>query len=436
MVGSTEALEPAEYDAIIVGASLAGCTAAILLGRAGVRVALVEKQPDPRAFKRICSHFILSPSVPTIERLGLLDRIVEAGGVRSRWRAHTPWGWIEPPREQALKGVNLRRELLDPLMRDEAAATPGVDLMLGRSANRILRNDGVVAGVVVRDHQGTETPLRSRLTIGADGRDSAIADLAEVPTKTLPHGRFAYSAYYKGALPANAPDGTAWFLDPMWAVAFPTDGGLVFCGAMPTKDRLPEFKPDPEAAMLSLFDGLPEAPPIRDGQRVGPVLGKLDMSHRVRSPTGPGLALVGDAALTTDPLFGAGCCWAIQTGEWLADSVTPALHGAESLGRGLRRYRRRHRRELRSHSFAIHDYATGRRMRASEGLLMAAAARDAKLATTFDKFAMREIKPARMFVGTLPRTLALQARWALSGDTPRRQADVEASAVDAGHLTA
>ena len=73
---------PYNYDAVVVGASLAGCATAILLGRAGVRVALVEKQPDPAAFKRICSHSIQASAVPTLERLGLLAPIEAAGGVR------------------------------------------------------------------------------------------------------------------------------------------------------------------------------------------------------------------------------------------------------------------------------------------------------------------------------------------------------------------
>ena len=59
-----------DYDAAIVGASLAGCTAAILLGRAGARVALIEQRPDASAFKRICTHYIQSSAVPTLERSG------------------------------------------------------------------------------------------------------------------------------------------------------------------------------------------------------------------------------------------------------------------------------------------------------------------------------------------------------------------------------
>jgi menaquinone-9 beta-reductase len=412
--GSTVASDSPDYDAVVVGASLAGCATAILLGRAGARVALVEKQPDPAAFKRVCSHFIQASAVPTIDRLGLLGPIMAAGGVRSRIHAWTRWGWIEAPPDRAGYALNLRRELLDPLVREAAAATPGVELMLGRAASRLLREDGAVRGVAVRDRGGEEAELRARLTVGADGRDSGIAELSGVAVKTLPHNRFAYGAYFEGASPAGAPDGSFWMLDPQWAAAFPTDEDLTFYAAMLTKDRLPEFKRDPEAALVSFIADLPEAPPIRAGRIVGPVLGKLDMPNRVRVPVAPGLALAGDAALATDPLFGVGCGWALQSGEWLADSVAPALRGGEPLEDGLERYRRRHRRELRGHAFLIHDYATGRRLQPGERMLFAAAARDPKVAAVFDEMGTRRIKPGRMFARAMPRAIAVNARHALA----------------------
>lgn len=406
-----------DYDAVIVGASLAGCTAAIGLGRAGARVALVEQRPDPGAFKRTCSHYVQASAVPTLERFGLLETMLAAGAVRSRAHIWTRWGWIEAPPERAGYGVNLRRELLDPMVRETAAETPGVDLILGRTAERLLHQDGAFRGIVVRGREGAETSLRGRLTVGADGRESSVAELAGILGKTLPHGRFAYGAYFEGAAPANAPDSSIWFLDPDVAAAFPTDSDLTFFAAMPTKARLAEFKRDPEAALVSYIAAIPEAPPIREGRRVSPVIGKLDMPNRVRGPVAPGLALIGDAALATDPLFGVGCGWAFQSAEWLTESVAAALSGGETLERGLARYRRRHRRELRGHAFQIHDYATGRRLNRRERMLLSAAARDPELGARFDAFATRRIGLARTFATTVPRAIGVTARGALSRST-------------------
>ena len=402
------------YDAVIVGASIAGCATAIQLGRSGLRVAVVEKQPDPQAYKRICSHFIQASGVPAIERLGLLEPIEAAGATRPRVHAWTRWGWVEAPPEQASRGINLRREVLDPMVRSAAAEAPGVELMLGWSAERLLRESGSFAGVAVRNPAGEERELRARLTVGADGRDSRIAELSEVPVKTSPNARFAYGGYFEGAAPANSPDATAWFLDPQWAAAFPTDENLTFYAAMPTKERLPEFKQDPAGALIKFLADVPEAPPIREGRLVDSVMGKVDMTNRVRRPTAPGLALVGDAALAADPLFGVGCGWAFQSAGWLSDAVLPSLTGKEPLQKGLDRYRRRHAKELRGHIFFMHDYSKGRRFNPAERMMFAAAARDSRSATILDSYATRQIGPAQMLPRMVPRAIAVNTRHALA----------------------
>lgn len=406
--------DSAAYDAVVVGGSLAGCATAIQLGRAGLRVAVVEKQPDPQAYKRMCSHFIQASGVPAIERLGLLEPMEAAGAVRPGVHAWTRWGWIEAPPERAARGINLRRELLDPLVRETATGTPGVEMLLGWSAESLLRESGGFSGVVVRNREGEERELRGRLTVGADGRDSKIAELSGVPVKTYPHNRFAYGGYFEGPPIKHAPDGMMWFLDPHWAAAFPTDGDLTFYAAMPTKDRLPEFKRDPEGALVRFLADVPEPPPIRDSRAIEPVIGKIEMTNRMRKPVAPGLALIGDAALATDPLFGVGCGWAFQSAEWLSDSVLPALQGEESLEQGLERYKRRHARELGGHAFFIHDYANGRRLNPAERLMFSAAARDPKAAEMFDRFGTRQLRPQEFLPRMLPRAIAVNARHALA----------------------
>lgn len=405
------------YDAVIVGGSLAGCTTATMLGRAGARVAVLEKSPDPANFKRICSHFIQASAVPTLGRLGLIEPMEAAGAVRSRFNAHTPWGWIEPPADTAALAINLRRQKLDPMVREMAASTPGVEVLLGQTVTELRRADGAFRGAVAHDREGVETVFEAPLTIGADGRDSRVAKLSGVKVKTFPHGRFAYGGYFEGAMPPRQDPTTAsiWLMDPNWAAAFPSDDGLLFCAAMATMDMLPPFKADPEEALLAYFDAVPEAPPLRNARLVPDpsVMGKIDMTNRMRTPTAPGLALVGDAALATDPLFGVGCGWAFESGEWLADAVAPALRGEEELETGLRRYRRKHSRHLRGHAWMIHDYASGRKMRPGERLMFSAAARDPRAARTFDRFGSRQIGPARLFATGVPRSMMVNARYAL-----------------------
>jgi len=378
-----------------------------------VKIELVEKQPDPAAFKRMCSHFIQASAVPTVERLGLLEPFIAAGGVRPRARAWTRWGIVEALPERAAHGINLRREVLDPLLRQMAIETPGVEPKLGWTATRLLRDGERFAGAAVVDRESNEAELVARLVVGADGRDSRVAKLAEVREKVLPHARFAYGGYFAGPAPESAPDGTIWMADPQFMAAFPTDSELTFYAAMPTKDRLPEFKRDPEKALVDFISDFPDPPPIRDSELVGDVLGKVEMPNRMRQLIAPGLAMIGDAALATDPLFGIGCGWAFQSGEWLADSVGPALAGRGSLGRGLKRYRRLHNRHLRGHAFLIHDYSTARRFNPAERMIFSGAARDGKLAVCFDRFGTRQIGPARMMATALPRSLYVNARHAL-----------------------
>jgi 2-polyprenyl-6-methoxyphenol hydroxylase-like FAD-dependent oxidoreductase len=306
-------------------------------------------------------------------------------------------------------GVNLRREILDPLVRETAAQTPGVELVIGSTVNELMREGEAVCGAVARDREGRELRLRAKLVVGADGRDSRVAKLAGVRRKTFAHGRFAYGGYFEGPPPAGAPDASLWFLDPDMAAAFPTDAGLTFYACMPTKDRLGEFRGDPAKALVEFVSRVPEAPPILASRLVGQVQGKLDMTNVAHAPTAAGVALVGDAALAIDPLWGVGCGWAFQSSEWLADGVAAALLGEEPLRRGLARYRRRHARALRGHAMMIYDYAKGRKFSPAERLLFSGAAHDERLAGVMEAFGTRNIGPLQMMVSAMPRALMTRA---------------------------
>jgi len=417
-----------DYDVAVVGASIAGCTVATLLGRAGARVALLERRPDVAAYKTMCTHFIQASATPTIERLGLAGPIEDAGGIRNGIESWTPHGWVRPQLGGDYRhpryGYDIRREKLDPMLRELAAEAPGVELMLGRTVTALLGSNARPAGVRTVDRERRPEDITARVVIGADGRGSGVARMAGVRARVKPHDRFVYFAYYRN-LPLVSGDRTLfWFLDPDLAYAFPQDDGITLMATFQTKDRMSWFKRDIETNFEDYFRGLPRAPDLAKGERISKVMGKLEMPNTMRPAGRPGIAFVGDAAMAADPLWGIGCGWAFQSAEWLADELAGALDAASSNARvdaAIERYRKRHRRRLLGHFLMTSDYATGRRFTTLERLLVSAAAKDELSATRFHAFGSRSIGPTDAefgrFVGRAIRVNATQ-RKAVPADRP------------------
>lgn len=394
------------HDVVIVGASLAGCTSAILLARGGARVLLVEQRPSIDAWKVVCGHYIQSSSIPTIERIGLLGPMEQAGAVRSPIRV---WfdGTIIDPVESVPPPINLPRKLLDPLVRTLAADTPGVALRLGT----VLRNvesakDGDVR-VRLSSNDG-EYIAQARLLVGADGRDSTVARTTKARTARMRNGRFNYSPFFTGPDYPAAPATTGYFMDKQWFGVFPTIDGMTGYYMMPTLDRLPAYKRDLEAACRDDIAALPEPPDVSALELAAPIAGRIDLTNTWRNPISPGVALIGDAAQAIDPLFGVGCGWAFQTGAMLADAVVDALTSGAPISPALRRYRRRLRRLIYPHTLQIAPYSRGRSLSQFERFAYRRAARDPDVAERFIGLASRSVDPLKLMFD--PRELAVLLR--------------------------
>jgi flavin-dependent dehydrogenase len=394
------------FDAVVVGASIAGCTAAILLGRRGLRVALLERATDPAAYKKTCTHYIQPCATPTIERLGLPGPIEEAGAVRNSADACTSLGWIRDP--QDAYGYNVRRETLDPILRGLASKTAGVDLRLGHAVKQLTRDGERITGVVAENRDGERIELRAALVVAADGRHSKLAEMAGVPAKASPNNRFIYLAYYRlRDFPGKRS--IIWFLNPDCSYVFPNDGGVTCVATMPTKDKLPAFRADLEGSFRRMFEGLPAAPDLTKGERVSDFYGMLEIPNHIRRASAPGIAFVGDAAMTSDPIFGVGCGWAFQTGEWLADDVGEALANRQGLDGALQVYAQHHDERLRAHHELINQISLAKPFNAVEKTIFHAAAADPAFARTFVRLNQRLVHPREvMTLKTLARAFWLR----------------------------
>jgi menaquinone-9 beta-reductase len=364
-------------DVVIVGGSVAGCTAATLLGRQGASVIVLEKSPKPEHYKVMCTHFIQAGATPVLRRLGVADQLEQLGAVRNGIHFWSEFGWYTAEGPDG-HGYNIRRSKLDPLLRELAAGTPNVEVRAGVSVTEVLRDGaGRPAGVRGRTPDGEDVEVRARVVVGADGRGSDVARLAGVPGRVRPHGRFGYMRYYAGLPLENERDRSLmWFRRRDVLYAFPNDDGLVILACFLHNDRLPEFRGDKEEAFVRAFDGLPRRPPIEDATPATALLGKLDMPNVSRPAGRPGVAFVGDAAQASDPLWGVGVGFALQSAAWLSDELAGALVAHGDVDAALERYRRRHRRFLAGHHLMMCDYATGRPMNPIERALHRTAAHD------------------------------------------------------------
>jgi flavin-dependent dehydrogenase len=383
------------FDVVIVGASIAGCSAARLYAVAGARVALIERRPDPHAYRVVCTHQILSSAVPTIERLGLASLIEARGAVRTHAEAWSPYGgWMHFPTDVPY-GYGVTRCTLDPILRQLAADTPGVEFLPGWTVVGLLTVDERPTGVRVEAPNHEIRTIRASVVVGADGRGSTIARLARVPGRIRPHNRFYYFAYWRGLRPVTTR-ARLWFLDPDGAAAFPNEDDLTVVVAAPHRSRLGEFRADPEAAYRRMVDALPDGPELAGAERASKLIGKLEIPNVMRPAARPGVAFVGDAALATDPSFGVGCGWAFQSAEWLADHTCTALLDGGDLDRALARYRRAFRRRLGLEHWLIADMSSGRKLRANERTMFRAAAGDPVMARALEEVATRRRSSLRL----------------------------------------
>ncbi|MGC2445970.1 NAD(P)/FAD-dependent oxidoreductase, partial [Candidatus Binatus sp.] len=192
------------FDVIIVGARVAGSAAAILLARDGRRVLLVDKDAFPS--DRLSTHIVLGGGANVLERMGVIEMLERAGGVRfSKMRTIGPdfdYGG-ELVREGADdRGLCLGRVLMDAAMIDAARSFDGVSFRERFRLVDLLIEDGAVLGIRGEDASGVHE-FRAPLTIGADGMRSAVAEIASARMDAfnrvdVPCARAYYYAYFEG----------------------------------------------------------------------------------------------------------------------------------------------------------------------------------------------------------------------------------------------
>jgi flavin-dependent dehydrogenase len=330
------------YDAIVIGARCAGAATAMLLARAGGDVLLVDRARFPSEIPH--GHFIHRHGPGRLARWGLLERVLDTGCPPVTSITMDLGDFPLAGRDLELDGVPVglgpRRAALDKVLVD-AAVEAGAELREGFAVDDLNFADGRVTGIRgrTRDGGGTVTDA-ARFVVGADGRNSSVAKRVQAAdTQAAPTLTCWYFSYWSGV---EGEGLELYRLDQRVIFAFPTNDGLfaVFVG-WPVGE-LATVRSDPERELLAALDHAPGlAERVRAGTREERVLGATQLPNFLRTPGGPGWALVGDAGCHKDPYMALGVCDAFRDAELLGDALGAVLSGGSEEGEALATYERR-----------------------------------------------------------------------------------------------
>jgi 2-polyprenyl-6-methoxyphenol hydroxylase-like FAD-dependent oxidoreductase len=337
----------ASYDVVIIGASAAGCSTAILFAQQGLRVAMVEQRTTLDAYKKVCTHYLQPEVIPQLKKMGVWEQILEAGAVPSHMTARTKWGRVNLPHMGEARGINLRREKLDPILRTKAVCFPNVTLFSGYKLDALITEKERYSAAIICREADDKLRLDSKLIVGADGRTSQCARLSGAKESRVANQRFSYFSFYQHLPERYDGDTQVWIVDggESYAAAFPNDQDLILISAYLTNKHYSDWQGNIEGQYENYIRSLPDGPKIDQAQRVTPIYGMKKGDSILRTAAVPGLALVGDAALAIDPLSGAGIALAIHSANLLSEQVSAALQSGEieQIDKALGRYRRKHK---------------------------------------------------------------------------------------------
>ncbi|MFC7549336.1 NAD(P)/FAD-dependent oxidoreductase [Plantactinospora sp. GCM10030261] len=329
------------YDAVIVGARVAGAATAIHLARAGLRVLLLDQAAFPS--DTLSSHQVQVPGVARLRRLGVLDQLRAAGTPAThRIRLDTGHTVLEgdlPPYDGIAEMYSPRRTVLDALL-VATAETSGVEIREKFRVTELCWDGTRVVGV--RGHRrsgGRPVDIPARLVVGADGKRSIVATAVRARAyRERPALAVACYAYWTN-LPAPLGE---MYQRPRRAIAvFPTNDDLTMVYVAAPRAELAAFRRDPGAEVTRTLDGCGDlADRVRAATRVERFRIAAEQPNAMRMPYGPGWALVGDAGVVLDSITAQGISNALRDAELLATAVISARYGVEPARDAYARFHR------------------------------------------------------------------------------------------------
>jgi 2-polyprenyl-6-methoxyphenol hydroxylase-like FAD-dependent oxidoreductase len=322
----------AEFDAIVVGARIAGSITATLLGEYGHSVLLLDRAHFPS--DTLSTHFFRYPALKAFQRAGVFDRVQAAAPHMSNTftdiESHT---WSEPVEgEDGLDYmICLRRITLDAILAERVQEVRHIKFSQGSRLTDLLRSGNTVIGAKWTDRSGNHENS-ARVIVGADGFYSKVAECVRPEMEAVePVHRAMYFTYFQGFPRGETSAAEFYFRGDHLVYVFPTDKELTLIAISVPIAEFERYRKDAEGEMMSMLTNLPLlAPRLAAARRAAPVKGAGNIPCYQRIPYGAGWVLVGDSGQVFDPWSGQGIDHASQHAVLLADLLHQYLQNQKT----------------------------------------------------------------------------------------------------------
>jgi flavin-dependent dehydrogenase len=325
-----------QHDVIIVGGGPAGSSAAISCAANGMRVLLLEEKHMPR--EKVCGEFITPECFPTLERAGVVDRLLVEGA-----RKITRLGLVASNGksiESAISrlsdveswAMSLSRSRFDQVLMERAREL-GADCQEGVAVKRCINGaEGAVGVEAMLLSEGRNVTFRAPIVIDASGRNSRLM----VTRDERVAGRRGSRLY---GLKAHLAD-VEGIRDQVELYFFPqgygglslVEGGLANLCFIAGERTFARAGGDPiKIIEETIKKNKLASERLRRARIVGAwhITGPLSFGKRRLSRAG--VLAVGDSSGMIDPFTGTGIQIALRTGELAAQAV------CERMGAGRHR---------------------------------------------------------------------------------------------------
>ena len=314
-------------DVIVIGAGPAGTSVSILLAEAGLRVLLLEKSRFPR--EKLCGEFLSPETLPIFDRLGVRERLLEAGAQTIRqWLLVAPNGRrIEVPLRWISEGgeaIGLSRARMDAILLERAREC-GVMVREGFHVSpRLVRERGLTM-IEGRADGDTIERYAGRLMIDASGRQSVFARHRAVPQKNVSGSRpFGVKVHLRGVAGLN-DSGELFFFRDGYGGLSAVEGGRTNLCFITTEKKLRAARGDRHALLeMTMLTNPAARDRLRGAVPDGAWLGTGPLAYGRRASV-PGVLAIGDAGAFIDPFTGSGMLLALTSGALAAQVISESF---------------------------------------------------------------------------------------------------------------